>query len=134
MRHLAWLNTAPKSKAKTPPKTRGKAITDDGGTPSFPPLSLGGYLVEYLFDAGPTMAGGMGVVPLSHSEINAWQANTGIELSAWEARTLRDLSAHYLAMSQEAESAQCKPPFAQSADSQKLVAIEMHSKLDLFLS
>lgn len=54
----------------------------------------------------------MGNVPVTHSEIRAWQDNTGIDLSAWEAQTLRRLSGEYLAQSQAAESTDCPAPWA----------------------
>lgn len=134
MRHVAWLNTAPKDKAGKPGKIRLQKIKDDDEQPSYPPLSVPDYLIGYLFDVGPAMAGGMGNAQLSHSEIKAWQDNTGIELTPWEARTLRTLSGEYLASAQDAEDAQCKPPYSESVDAQKLHNIEMQSKLDLFLS
>ena len=34
--------------------------------------------------------------PVTHSEISAWQENTGIELDAWSARMLRRLSSEYV--------------------------------------
>jgi len=61
------------------------------------------YLADYLWQVGPTVAGGMGPAPLSHCEIAAWQANTGVELSSWEASTLRSLSVAYLNESHEAK-------------------------------
>lgn len=80
------------------------------------------------------MPAGMGNAPLSHSEIAAWQSNTGIELSAWEARTLRQLSAEYLASAQEAEDEKCKPPWGDSTDAKNLHQIELNQKLDLFFA
>jgi len=76
----------------------------------YPPCDAG-YLITYLFDAGPVESGGMGPAPLSHREIEAWQHNTGIELSPWEAKTLRRLSREYLAMAQDATSPSCPPPW-----------------------
>jgi hypothetical protein len=52
-----------------------------------------GYLVDYLFDAGPSMPGGFGEAPLTHGEIRAWQDNTGIELMPREVRAIRIASA-----------------------------------------
>jgi hypothetical protein len=80
------------------------------------------------------MSGGMGNAPLSHSEIAAWQGNTGIELSAWEARTLRTLSAEYLNSAQDAEDAKCKAPWGESADAKELHDKELQQKIDLFFA
>lgn len=131
---MAWLNTAPKDKAGKSGKTRLQKINDDDGQPTYPPLSGHDYLIGYLFDAGPAMSGGMGNAQLSHGEIRAWQDNTGIELTPWEARTLRTLSGEYLASAQDAEDAQCKPPYSESVDAKNLHNIEVQSKLDMFLS
>ena len=60
------------------------------------------YLIGYLFEIGPTLAGGMGESPLPDTEIEAWQRNTGIELQSWEARAVKRLSREYLSESQAA--------------------------------
>lgn len=61
------------------------------------------------------MAGGMSGAPLGHSEIAAWQSNTGIELTAWEARTLRRLSCEYLSTSQDASEPDFPAPYVEQA-------------------
>lgn len=76
-----------------------------------PPVDAG-YLLGYLFEIGPTMAGGMGAGPVTNQEILAWQALTGITLDAWEARTLRSLSCEYLAESHRAEKRGAKAPWS----------------------
>lgn len=81
-----------------------------GQQPPLPPLGVAGHLVNYLFEVGPVGYGAMGPVPLTHSELAAWQSNTGIELNAWEARALRRLSMDYLAASNAATAPDC-PPF-----------------------
>lgn len=60
------------------------------------------YLVEYLFEVGPVISGGMGDAPISHLELDAWQRNTGIELQSWEVRAMHRLSIEYLSESQAA--------------------------------
>ena len=72
------------------------------------------HLVRYLYEIGPTMPGGMGATPLTHAEIMAWQANTGIELEAWEARFLFRLSREYMAQSQRSEKPECPPPWSDT--------------------
>lgn len=78
-----------------------------------PPLDAGGYLIGYLFEAGPTMPGGMGSTVLSWAEITAWQERTGTPLQPWESRFLRRLSAEYLRQSRDAEKLDCPPPWKQ---------------------
>lgn len=65
-----------------------------------PPVTGPAYLLEYLFEIGPTMAAGMGNGPITFSEILAWQLLTGIRLRPWEVRLLRRLSRDYLGASQ----------------------------------
>lgn len=69
------------------------------------------YLIDYLFEIGPTMAGGMGEAPLSHGELAAWQANVGIDLQPWEVRFLRNLSIEYLSQAQKSDKPDCPPPY-----------------------
>jgi len=107
------LNAGQSDKEGKPLPSRLKAIKADGGIPEYPPMPLCEYLVGYLWDAGPTMPGGMGHTPLTHSEIKAWQDNTGTVLTCWEAQTLRSLSSAYLAESQAAEAPDCPAPWTK---------------------
>lgn len=77
-----------------------------------PPVEAGNYLVDYLFEVGPVMSGGMGAMVVTHEELQAWQRNTGIDLQPWEARGLRRLSAEYLGESRRGEDPHCPPPWA----------------------
>lgn len=76
----------------------------------------------------------MGRAPLPHSEIAAWQANTGVELSAWEACTLRNLSQEYVVAAQAAEDPDCKPPWADATEVKALQLADLESRLDQFLN
>jgi hypothetical protein len=42
---------------------------------------------------------GMGISPLSRVEIQAWEADEGVELTVWERRTLLRLDAAFRAVS-----------------------------------
>lgn len=101
------LNGAPAEK----PVSRLKKMQKEGRALEMPPL-LAPYLVQYLYEVGPTMPDSMGSVPLSFSELQSWQAQIGIELQSWEVRLLRRLSYDYLSASQEAEDPACPPPWA----------------------
>lgn len=92
--------------------SRMEAIKTAGGVAKFPPPPLCEYMVGYLFDAGPTQPGSGGATPLCHSEIAAWQSNTGIELDAWQASTLRALSVAYVNQSRLSVATDCPPPWA----------------------
>ncbi len=55
------------------------------------------YLIEALFDAGPTVRTPKGEAPLGWRDLHAYDQMTRADLDPWEARALRDLSAAYLA-------------------------------------
>lgn len=80
-----------------------------------PPAGEAAYLVGHLFEAGPLGWAGMGEVPLAWSDLQAWQAGTGIELEAWEARALRRMSGAYVTQLQAAREPGCLPPWAPEA-------------------
>ena len=88
---------------------------DEGYVPELPRVDGAAYLVAYLWDIGPTMVAGMGLGPLTHEEIRAWQSNTGVWLQPWEARILRQLSMDYIVQMRDAEKADCAPPWSAVA-------------------
>lgn len=136
VRYLAWLQAVPESPrpkkaergAMLQPPSRIEAMGERADDLEYPPCDAG-YLVKYLFDVGPVEAGGMGPVPLSHTEIEAWQRNTGIELSRWEACTLRDLSKAYLAMSQDATHPSCPPPWTPQGVEEKRKGVNVAQRV-----
>ncbi len=79
--------------------------------PDLPPIEGGAYLLDYLWQLGPTMAVGMGAGPITQTEMRAWQINMGIDLKPWEARFLRGLSCDYLDQWQKAQKPDCAPPW-----------------------
>ena len=80
------------------------------------------HLLDYLFEVGPVLSGGMGPAPLSNLELAAWCDLTGIPLTPWEARTLRALSRDYLAEMHDAEDPSRPPPW----HSVEAEAVAMH--------
>lgn len=133
MRHVAWLNAVPEEPlvkngpARPPAKSRIDRMKDDGIEPDLPEISAE-YLIAYLWDAGPALPGAAGPVPLTHSELLAWQENTGIVLAPWETRMLRRLSADYISESGAATKPNAKPPFGELYRNPNL-----DKKLDAFL-
>ena len=88
---------------------------DEGYVPELPSVDGAAYLLAYLWDIGPTMVAGMGLGPLTHEEIRAWQSNTGVWLQPWESRILRQLSMDYIVQMRNAEKADCPPPWSAAA-------------------
>lgn len=74
------------------------------------------HILSYLWEIGPTASSGGKHTAICHSEIAAWQCNTGIELDAFEARTLRTLSVVYLEQWFMSTQPDCPPPWTQAPE------------------
>ena len=83
----------------------------NGGTPLFPEVARGEYLLAHWFDLGLTATSGMGLCPLSFQEINAFAKCNGVNLLAWESVTLRRMSAEYVMQLGAGEKPECPPPY-----------------------
>lgn len=92
-------------------KTRLEIIEDDGRAPHYPPLECAEHIIDYLFDVGPVMSGGMGSIQLTNTELQHWQQNVGIRLQPWEARFIRNLSRDYLGETHRATEKGCPAPW-----------------------
>lgn len=88
------------------------------------------YLLNYLFEVGPTLAGGMGESPLSETELRAWMSNTGIELDSWEARTVKRLSREYLSESQAATEPTRTCPWDDAPYARMYMSIRMQRSIE----
>lgn len=97
-----------------------------------PSIRAGEYLVHYLFEAGPTMPGGMGPAPLTFVELESWQRQAAIDLDPWEVRLVRRLSVEYCAESQAASKPDAPPPF-KSSDVRRLQQAKIDRALNEFL-
>lgn len=62
-------------------------------------------------EVGPTGSGAMGPVPLTHSELLAWQVNMRRMLQPWEIDVLRRLSMQWCAESDEAQDDRAPAPW-----------------------
>lgn len=129
MRALAWWHAIPQpppSRAKGAPK----ALPDhrsrlqrlkDGVEPDLPALDRElAFLVNYLFDAGPTSAAGQRGAPLTWADLQAWQESVGITLPPWQLRLLRRLSGEYLSESLTADAWDAPPPWERDPDREKV--------------
>lgn len=77
-----------------------------------PPLGAGAYLVEILFEVGPSLPTGMGGHrPIGELDLAAWMFNQGVRLSPWESRAIRQISREYAAMLSEAVEPNTPPPW-----------------------
>lgn len=118
-RQLGWFHSTPDaaSKAHKPgaekeqPQTRLDRIVSNGGKPLMPDVGESGFVVAYWQDVGMVLSGGMGPVPLTASELTAWQRGIGIELMPWEFSTILEMSRAYLGARNEGTKADCPPPY-----------------------
>jgi hypothetical protein len=120
----AWLNATPRQqdKSNTGAISRLKVLQKSGNLKPEMPECKARYLVDYLFEIGPTQ----GDAPLSHTELQAWQQNIGITLQPWEARFIKSLSIEYLGQYREAAAPDCPVPWADAPYAK--LAVNMVSK------
>lgn len=69
------------------------------------------YLVSYWQSLGKCSAGAMGAIPLSPTEIAAWQKGTQTALLPFEFTALLEMSRGYVSMLHEGEKPECLPPY-----------------------
>lgn len=79
-----------------------------------PPVDIGAYLIDHLWDVGPAGSSGMGPAVITYAELNAWQQCAGVELQPWETRILRLLSADYVTQGNQAEKPDCPAPYSSN--------------------
>ena len=87
------------------------------------------HIINYLFEIGPALSIGMGQVPLTHSEIQAWQTNTGIELNSWESRAIKSLSIEYCNEMHKATSMDCPSPWIDAPYSKVILSNSMRDSI-----
>jgi len=68
------------------------------------------HVLEYLIDLGVATSESS----ITHLEIYAWMANTGIDLSSWEAQTIKRLSNTYLSSSHEFRKSDAETPWSDA--------------------
>lgn len=100
----------------------------DGITMPMPEIDAGQYLLDWLFEIGPTTPMGMSSAPIAWGEIHDWQQQQGVDLKPWESRLLRKLSCEYLSESHEARDPNRPPPYGAMPRNPRLSV-----KLDAFL-
>lgn len=118
---------------KSPRKSRHQLLEDEGIEPEMPHLEWGEYLIQYLFELGPTVLTGMGVGPVDPPHIESWQRQMGLSLSPWEVKTLLRLSNDYAGEAASSTKPDRKPPFEESSDGARLQAARLQRNMDKFL-
>ena len=125
MSHIAWLHAIPRPRQLGGGRTaqrsgddarrpRAQRLPEDDPRLEPEPAEDLQHLLDWLWDVGPAVGGGMGPAPVDYRDIAAWAALTHTDPTPWEARMLRHLSRHYLAALSAAEDPAAQPP--QTAD------------------
>lgn len=91
--------------------SRLELLLANEGTPLFPEVARGEYLLAHWFELGLTATSGMGLCPLSFQEIKAFSQCIEVELLSWESVTLRRMSVEYLIQLSAGETPECLPPY-----------------------
>lgn len=105
-----------------PWKSRAERLGIDLADADMPEVAGAEWLIGWLFEAGPTSRGDMGIRGLSWLELQAWRELSETWADAWEMRTLHKLSAAYASAYSESEK-----PHAEAywgADSVETAIIE----------
>lgn len=68
------------------------------------------YLLDALFEVGPTKPGEYGEIPIGWTDIAAYKAATGAISERWEMTTLRQMSMSYMRGKQHGEDVMNDPP------------------------
>jgi hypothetical protein len=118
VKQIAWLNTAPVDKNKKlaeqqPEKLTRKEQMQQNGEEIVLPDTCAPFLISYLLEVGPVIPNGLGPVPITWRDLEAWKSSVGIghELLPWQARLLVQLSGEYLSFSKKAEQPDCPAPW-----------------------
>jgi hypothetical protein len=90
-------------------QSRFEKFEEEGKAIAWPELQCS-YLADLLFEIGPCLQGGMGLVPLTWQEIAAWQEASGVRLSMWEANALRKASKAYAHQVSVSDKPNCPAP------------------------
>lgn len=127
VQQLAWLHAVPRAPDPARKKlaregSRLLQLKDKGREPRLPDCSLQ-YLVDFLFEVGPTGAGGFGPAPLTYQEILAWCVCMRRMLQPWEIGMIRRLSIEWCAQSERATEADCPAPFDGGITDEELRAV-----------
>jgi hypothetical protein len=80
------------------------------------------YLVDLLFEVGPTEQGGLGPSPISWQELRAWNELMSRNLQPWELVMIRRLSVEYVGFGHEAQSSDCPAPWSDEPTVDERVA------------
>lgn len=117
MRQRAWL-TAPVdeprpkgAKAAGDPVSRQSRMRERKEKPLLP-KNPAPYLAAWLFEIGPAVTTGQGMIEIGWDTLRDWQQTMGVALKPWEARLLKRLSRDYVGQWYDSRKPDCPAPYA----------------------
>lgn len=110
MKKLAWLHAVPEG-SKSSRLTTYRELDENSTYLKLPELEDAAYLVGLLYEAGLMSTAGMGALPLSWQEIDAWLRTTERDLSVWEKLMIRELSEVYVGELNQASAKDRESPY-----------------------
>lgn len=115
---MAWLHAAPDNEPKKDekPKPSRFEIYRDTRIAEVPELGAYRYIFDLLQKIGLYGSGMSGPVPISWSEIAAWQNANGVTLTPAELDIIKQLSADYCGQYHKSSDPQEMPPAAIALD------------------
>lgn len=73
-------------------------------------------MIDYFFKVGMVSSNGMGVEPVSFTEIDVWARRCGYALDNWECETLHELSVQYAAELSASKDISAPAPWGEVPD------------------
>lgn len=111
---MAWLHSAPKqSKNDENPKSRLEILDEDDPARTLPDADE--YLTARFVSSGMFLSGGMGMSPLTWTEISAYIDKSGYRLDGWESEQIFNMSQAYCGMSHTSKESTCPAPYNLAA-------------------
>ncbi|MEA2091421.1 MAG: hypothetical protein U9O83_03525 [Campylobacterota bacterium] len=86
-----------------------------------PEIKHGGFLLEHLQNMGYCSSGGMGITPLSFTEIKAYLDLMRIDLDVFHISTLRKMSVAYVSSNQD-NYEDTEPPYKSVEYSEPMIS------------
>jgi len=102
---------------------------DDSTFLQFPEIEGAGYLVALFREAGLAMSNGMGAVPLTWQELDAWLRTTELSLTVWEKLTIREMSEAYASELISSTDKHAAAPYVAPVETSEIDRAAVSSKL-----
>lgn len=112
---MAWLHATPEGSKKSRLKSF-KDLDENSSFLKLPDIEGAEYMVSLLSEVGFVMGTGMGVVPITWTELTNWLNATGLNLSVWEKLTLKEMSEVYASELSQATAKDHPAPYVYAAE------------------